>query len=60
MKPVESKKPVPTIPDGVWEGSHPDEMTEAKRREHDKNITVDLMGNGYVESQISNTRQKDK
>jgi len=41
MKVTDKKKPVNTIPKGVWESSRPE-------NEKNKNsITTDLQGNGY-------------
>lgn len=48
MKITEKKKPVKTIPDGVWESSRPG-MYNGKK-DNKKNIlskTTDLQGNGY-------------
>lgn len=44
MKSVEYKKPVNTIPDGVWESSRPN-----KRNGQSQQFTAstDLQGNGY-------------
>lgn len=42
MKVTDKKKPVKTIPNGVWESSRP------SKSEKDKNsASVDLQGNGY-------------
>lgn len=46
MKITEKKKPVQTIPKGVWESSRPGRNTE-KGQVHVSNKTTDLQGNGY-------------
>ncbi|MDE6529878.1 MAG: hypothetical protein K2K96_03795 [Lachnospiraceae bacterium] len=42
MKAVEYKKPVSTIPEGVWESSRPKEKNDQQCTQ-----TTDLQGNGY-------------
>lgn len=50
-KPVDKKKPIHTIPDGVWESS-PAEQNKKK----DKNdLTTDLQGNGYPVPEHNNS-----
>lgn len=49
MKEVEKKKPVPVIPQGVWEGSHTDK--EEKEDSHYQNMITDLQGNGYAKKE---------
>ncbi|MDE6712466.1 MAG: hypothetical protein K2K20_01870 [Lachnospiraceae bacterium] len=44
MKSVEYKKPVSTIPEGVWESSRPKEKTD---QDQQCTQTTDLQGNGY-------------
>lgn len=41
MKSTEKKKPIKTLPDGIWESSSPEP------NENKNNITTDLQGNGY-------------
>lgn len=51
MKITEKKKPVKTIPDGVWESSRPDRYN--KKDDKKKNTfskTTDLQENGYPEN----------
>lgn len=45
MKKTEKKKPVSTIPEGVWESSRPNEQEQ--RQNAYKNVATDLQGNGY-------------
>ncbi len=45
MKITDKKKPVHTIPSGVWESSRPDK-TEKKDKDVNR-LTTDLQGNGY-------------
>ncbi|MDE6433284.1 MAG: hypothetical protein K2L07_03515 [Lachnospiraceae bacterium] len=54
MKAVDSKKPVKTIPDGVWESSHntagqstPYPSKKKEQNAHFQNAATDLQGNGY-------------
>lgn len=42
----DKKKPIKTIPQGVWEASH--STDEKKNKEKQQNIASDLQGNGYV------------
>ncbi len=47
MKITDKKKPVKTIPDGVWESSRP------QNKNNDTNTsskTTDLQGNGYPQN----------
>lgn len=44
MKITEKKKPVQTIPKGVWESSNP---IKEKEKENTSSKTTDLQGNGY-------------
>lgn len=44
MKSVEYKKPVNTIPDGVWESSRPNKQIEKIQQ---CTASTDLQGNGY-------------
>lgn len=44
MKAVEYKKPINTIPDGVWESSRPQEKPDHNQQ---CTLTTDLQGNGY-------------
>lgn len=44
MKAVEYKKPVNTIPDGVWESSRPEGNPDQNQQ---CTTTTDLQGNGY-------------
>ncbi len=52
MKESEKKKPVKTIPDGVWESSRP---VKTKKDKNDEPFTpsTDLQGNGYPFKNIS-------
>ncbi len=43
MKETEKKKPIRTIPSGVWESSRPKNNTENDKN----NNTTDLQQNGY-------------
>ena len=45
MKKTEKKKPIPTIPKGVWESSRPE--SEEKRQQKHFSSSTDLQGNGY-------------
>lgn len=44
MKSVEYKKPVSTIPDGVWESSRPNKQVGKSQK---CTASTDLQGNGY-------------
>lgn len=44
MKITDKKKPVNTIPQGVWEGSNP---SKNKEKDNSLSATTDLQGNGY-------------
>ena len=46
MKITEKKKPVQTIPKGIWESSRPGRNTE-KVQGRPSGKTTDLQGNGY-------------
>lgn len=46
MKATDKKKPVRTIPKGVWESSRPVEQNKTKQ----SNISTDLQGNGYPDN----------
>ena len=46
MKITEKKKPVQTIPKGVWESSRSGRNTD-KGQDRPSNKTTDLQGNGY-------------
>ncbi|MCX4327107.1 MAG: hypothetical protein OSJ45_07400 [Lachnospiraceae bacterium] len=46
MKITEKKKPVQTIPEGVWESSRPASSTR-KYQDSPFSKTTDLQGNGY-------------
>lgn len=46
MKFTEKKKPVKTIPDGVWESSRPNGCKK-QRQQSPASATTDLQGNGY-------------
>ncbi|MCI9079367.1 MAG: hypothetical protein HFH68_10660 [Lachnospiraceae bacterium] len=48
MKITDKKKPVQTIPEGVWESSRPRPYKDNKEeQERPVNKTTDLQGNGY-------------
>lgn len=44
MKITDKKKPINTIPKGVWEGSRP---VSNKEKQSTATETTDLQGNGY-------------
>lgn len=44
MKITDKKKPINTIPKGVWEGSRP---VPDKKKEEAATPSTDLQGNGY-------------
>ena len=46
MKEAEYKKPINTIPDGVWESSRPQKHNTTQTK------TNDLQGNGYLAEQL--------
>lgn len=52
MKKTEKKKPVPTIPQGVWESSHTDQ-SDGKTKTPVSPVT-DLQGNGYPDAVTKN------
>ncbi len=54
MKAVDSKKPVQTIPDGVWESSHAVGKKKEQDSDHLQNAATDLQGNGYPVPKSSN------
>lgn len=48
MKITEKKKPVDTMPKGVWESSNPaQEKTGQQKNKNISSKTTDLQGNGY-------------
>lgn len=47
MKVTEKKKPIPTMPKGVWESSTPYEEQQISPAKHGKEISIDAQGNGY-------------
>ncbi|MGN0438573.1 MAG: hypothetical protein ACI4F4_08635 [Lachnospiraceae bacterium] len=49
MKNTEKKKPVETMPKGIWEASRPDEDDVAKNV---STTTTDLQGNGYPNKDV--------
>lgn len=51
MKATDKKKPVNTIPEGVWESSRP---TPAKNSKKTTTPSTDLQGNGYPVQQGNN------
>lgn len=57
MKITEKKKPVPTIPKGVWESEHTDKKEIKNKTEQLNEITTDAQGNGYP---ISNKSEQSK
>ncbi|MCI8507572.1 MAG: hypothetical protein HFJ06_03255 [Lachnospiraceae bacterium] len=44
MKITDKKKPVNTIPQGVWEGNNP---SKNKKKTESLSAATDLQGNGY-------------
>jgi len=46
MKFSEKKKPVNTVPEGVWESSHTDKKNKTKNKSP-LSDTTDMQGNGY-------------
>lgn len=56
MKKTEKKKPVPTIPQGVWESSHTDQP-DGKAKTPVSPVT-DLQGNGYPNASTINLRDE--
>lgn len=48
MKITDKKKPVRTIPSGVWESSRP---AQSKEKHSPASETTDLQGNGYPQKQ---------
>lgn len=48
MKITDKKKPIHTIPKGVWESSRP---ASDKDKSSTANKTTDLQGNGYPQKQ---------
>ena len=48
MKITDKKKPVDTIPKGVWESSRP---VPDKKKSSSATETTDLQGNGYPQKQ---------
>ncbi len=49
MKITDKKKPVNTIPKGVWESSNP--ITNKNEKPTTPTLTTDLQGNGYPTKQ---------
>lgn len=47
MKITEKKKPISTIPEGVWEGGIVNDRKPVDKKEHLNEITTDSQGNGY-------------
>lgn len=43
MKITDKKKPISTIPAGVWESSRPNQ----EKKKNKSSLTTDLQGNGY-------------
>lgn len=50
MKITDKKKPVHTIPNGVWESSRPAQKKENKSSASE---TTDLQGNGYPKDKVN-------
>lgn len=48
MKITDKKKPIDTIPKGVWESSRPEPN---KEKQSSATKTTDLQGNGYPQKQ---------
>ena len=48
MKITDKKKPIKTVPKGVWESTRPD---SAKDKSDSFTESTDLQGNGYVKRQ---------
>ena len=48
MKITEKKKPIKTIPDGVWESSRP---VSSKNKSDSSTNSTDIQGNGYPKKQ---------
>lgn len=48
MKNTDKNKPIPTIPDGVWESRHP---VSHKDKPDRTTPSTDLQGNGYPKKQ---------
>ncbi len=58
MKAAEYKKPISTIPEGVWESSRPNGKAE---QDQQCTQTTDLQGNGYpVSKQAAHKKTSDK
>ena len=48
MKITDKKKPIQTVPKGVWESTRPQEDQADKNRENPAlSLSTDLQGNGY-------------
>ncbi len=58
MKMAEKDKPVPTIPEGVWESSAPDKQSNKTAAEHLNEITTDAQGNGYPVKQPEKAQRR--
>lgn len=50
MKITDKKKPVRTIPNGVWESSRP---APNKKNQNTASETTDLQGNGYPQNKTN-------
>lgn len=57
MKMTEKKKPIHTIPEGVWGSSRTDERKQKTEKERLNDITTDFQGNGYPVS--NSTKEKN-
>ncbi len=51
MKMAEKEKPIPTTPEGVWEGSTTLKKEHKTKVEHLNEVSTDSQGNGYPISQ---------
>ncbi|MBR1930020.1 MAG: hypothetical protein IJ833_00900 [Lachnospiraceae bacterium] len=49
MKITDKKKPINTVPDGVWEADRPD--SDKRDKNSELSATTDLQGNGYPTNQ---------
>lgn len=58
MKETEKKKPVPTIPQGVWEASPP--ADDSNEEGAFQNAAVDLQGNGYTSQRKQKLTRQQK
>lgn len=57
MKAVDYKKPINTIPEGVWESSRPEGKSGQDRQ---NSPAIDLQGNGYPAPTQKNLLSSDK